>query len=81
MGCKKKFQNHGVESALIRCLQKEVLPRKTIQSVELSWVADWNEKMIALHKATGAVKDKVHRTYRNIFENNLQLLLFLFAGL
>ncbi|MEI6949087.1 GNAT family N-acetyltransferase [Paraflavisolibacter sp. H34] len=64
MGCKQKFRNHGVESALIRCLQNEVLPRKTIKGVELAWVGDYNEKMMSIHKATGAVKDKVHRTYR-----------------
>jgi hypothetical protein len=67
MGCKKKFQNHGIESGLIHCLQKEVLPRNTIKEVELAWVSDDNPKMMALHEATGAIKDKVHRTYRYIF--------------
>ncbi len=69
MGCKKKYQNHGLESALIRCLQKEVLPRNTITEVELAWVADWNKRMISLHQATGAVRDKTHRTYKYIFEH------------
>jgi hypothetical protein len=68
MGCKKKFQNRGIESALIRCLQLEVLPRKTIKEVELAWVGDFNSKMMALHDATGAKKDKIHRTYRYEFD-------------
>jgi hypothetical protein len=68
MGCKKKFQNHGIESALIRCLQLEVLPRNTIKGVELAWVGDFNDKMLALHEATGAKQDKIHRTYRYIFK-------------
>ncbi len=63
MGCKKKYQNHGIESALIRKLQLEVIPRNTIKGVELAWVGDFNQKMRAIHEATGAVKDKVHRTY------------------
>lgn len=67
MGTKKKFQNHGIESALIRCLQDEVLPRKTIKGVELAWVGDFNQKMLAVHEATGAITDKVHRTYRYSF--------------
>lgn len=67
MGCKKRFQQHGLESALIRSLQLEVLPRNTIKGVELAWVGDFNKKMIALHEATGARKEKVHRTYRFIF--------------
>ena len=68
MGCKQKFQKHGIESALIRCLQNEVLPRKTVREVELAWVGDFNKKMMALHEATGAVRSKVHRTYRYHFE-------------
>ncbi len=68
MGCKKKYQNKGVESALIRSLQLEVIPRNTIKGVELSWVGDFNKKMLAIHEATGAVKDKVHRTYRYFFQ-------------
>lgn len=67
MGCKKKFQNHGIESALIRCLQEEVLPRNVIKGVELAWVGDFNDKMLALHEATGAIQDKIHRTYRYLF--------------
>ncbi|GAA0525196.1 GNAT family N-acetyltransferase [Chitinophaga japonensis] len=67
MGCKKKFQHHGIESALIRCLQNEVLPRNVIKGVELAWVGDFNDKMLALHKATGARQDKIHRTYRCVF--------------
>lgn len=63
MGCKQKYQHLGMESALIRCLQNEVLPRNTVKTVELAWVGDFNQKMIAIHEATGAVRDKVHRTY------------------
>lgn len=68
MGCKIRYQHKGLESALIRCLQKEVMPRNTIKGIELAWVGDFNEKMMAIHEATGAVRDKVHRTYRYIIE-------------
>ncbi len=67
MGCKRKFQNKGIESGLIKKIQEEVLPRNTIKMVELAWVADWNTKMIAIHEATGAAREKVHRTYRYTF--------------
>ncbi len=67
MGCKKKFQNKGIESGMIRKIQIEVVPRNTITQVELAWVGDFNKKMIALHEATGAKKEKVHRTYRYTF--------------
>jgi hypothetical protein len=45
-----------------------VLPRNTVKEVELAWVGDFNKKMMALHEATGAVRSKVHRTYRCHFE-------------
>lgn len=63
MGCKQQFQNHGLESALIRKVQLEVAKYKHIKGVELAWVGDFNDKMLAIHTATGATKDKVHRTY------------------
>jgi hypothetical protein len=67
MGCKRKFQNKGIESGLIKKIQISVVPRNTVKEVELSWVGDWNTKMIALHEATGATMEKVHRTYRYTF--------------
>ncbi len=67
MGCKKKYQNKGIESGIIKKLQLEVLPRNTIKQAELAWVGDFNQKMLALHEATGAQREKVHRTYRYTF--------------
>lgn len=67
MGCKKQYQNHGIESAIVRNLQLEVKKQPAIRFVELAWVGDFNKKMLAIHEATGAQKDKVHRTYRYIF--------------
>jgi hypothetical protein len=68
MGTKKKFQNHGIECALIQVLKDAVLPHSDIKGVELAWVGDFNPKMIAIHKATGATLEKVHRTYKYIFK-------------
>ncbi|MDQ6756090.1 MAG: GNAT family N-acetyltransferase [Bacteroidota bacterium] len=67
MGCKKKYQNKGIESGMIKKLQEEVLPRNTIKEAELAWVGDFNKKMIAIHEATGAIREKVHCTYRYTF--------------
>jgi hypothetical protein len=67
MGCKRKFQNKGIESGMIKQLQVETLPQKIIKEAELAWVGDWNKKMIAIHEATGAVREKTHRTYRYTF--------------
>ncbi|MGC4100590.1 GNAT family N-acetyltransferase [Ferruginibacter sp.] len=67
MGVKKHYQNKGLESSLIYLLKVEVMPRNTITEVELAWVGDFNEKMLAIHHATGAQLEKTHRTYRYTF--------------
>jgi hypothetical protein len=67
MGVKKHFHNKGIESALIYLLKQEVVPRNTVYEVELAWVGDFNEKMIAVHNAIGAELEKTHRTYKFTF--------------
>jgi hypothetical protein len=67
MGTKTKYQKHGLESVLFIKLKEYVLPLKQYDEMELSWVGDFNEKMIALHEAMGGVFGKKHATMRCIF--------------
>jgi len=67
MGTKQKFQNHGIESALFITLGDYVLPLKQYTELELSWVGDFNDRMIALHNAMGVTFGKRHLTMRCIF--------------
>jgi hypothetical protein len=69
MGTKQKFQNHGLESGLFVTLGEYVLPLNQYKELELSWVGDFNDKMIAMHKATGAVFGKKHLTMRYMFSD------------
>jgi hypothetical protein len=64
MGTKQKYQKHGLESALFIKLKEYVLPLKQYDELELSWVGDFNEKMIAIHAAVGATFGKRHLTMR-----------------
>lgn len=64
MGTKQKFQNHGIESAIFIKLKEYVLPLNRYEELELSWVGDFNEKMIAIHAAVGATFGKRHLTMR-----------------
>src|ERR1700749_258433 len=68
MGTKQKFQNHGLESALFIKLGEYVLPLNQYEILELSWVGDFNEKMVALHAAMGATFAHRHLTMRYIFD-------------
>jgi len=67
MGTKKKFQNHGIESALFITLGDYVLPLDQYDTLELSWVGDFNEKMLALHVSMGATFANKHLTMRCVF--------------
>ena len=67
MGTKKAYQKHGLESAMFIKLKEYVLPLNQYQELELSWVGDFNNKMLAIHEATGAHFGKKHLTMRKIF--------------
>lgn len=67
MGTKKKFQNHGIESGLFITLGEYILPLKQYKELELSWVGDFNDKMLSLHQAMDVKFGKRHVTMRCIF--------------
>jgi hypothetical protein len=67
MGTKQKFRNHGIESALFITLGEYVLPLKKYKELELSWVGDFNDKMLSLHDAMEVEPGKKHLTMRCIF--------------
>ncbi|ELR73441.1 hypothetical protein C900_04293 [Fulvivirga imtechensis AK7] len=66
MGIVPEFQHHGLESALIYHAFNEGKKRPQYKHVQLAWVGDFNDKMIAIHKAMGAVEDKQHATFRKM---------------
>jgi hypothetical protein len=67
MGTKKQFQKLGLESALFIKLKEYVIPLNQYEELELSWVGDFNDKMLSIHEATGATLGKKHVTLRKIF--------------
>jgi len=67
MGTKTAYQKHGLESALFITLGKYVLPLNQYEELEMSWVGDFNDKMLAIHEATGATFGKRHLTLRKTF--------------
>lgn len=67
MGTKTAYQKHGLESALFIKLKEYVLPMDQYDELELSWVGDFNDKMLAIHQATGATFGKRHLTLHKVF--------------
>ena len=69
MGTKEQYRNHGLESTLFIKLKEYVLSLHQYEELELSWVGDFNKKMLSIHGATGAKPSKKHATYRYIFRH------------
>ncbi|MCX6255984.1 MAG: GNAT family N-acetyltransferase, partial [Bacteroidia bacterium] len=63
-GVHPSYQNSGVESAIFLQLYKVFKKKPWFKELELSWVGDFNPKMIAIYEALGAKKAKTHITYR-----------------
>ncbi len=64
MGIVPQFQQRGLESGLILQAHRGGRTGKRYRYVQLAWVGDFNEKMIAIHVAMGATEDKQHATFR-----------------
>jgi len=69
-GVVPKFQNSGVESGIFYQLRQVMDTKPHYNQIELSWVGDFNPKMIALYQATGATHAKTHHTYRYLFDRD-----------
>ncbi|MEN8157381.1 MAG: GNAT family N-acetyltransferase [Bacteroidota bacterium] len=67
-GVVPKYQNSGVESGIFWQMRQVMDKRPHYKHFELSWVGDFNSKMIALYQATGAHHTKTHHTYRYLFD-------------
>jgi hypothetical protein len=57
-------RNSGIESVIFRELYNVFKRKRWYRELELSWVGDFNTKMIAIYEALGAQKAKTHYTYR-----------------
>ncbi|MEN8228511.1 MAG: GNAT family N-acetyltransferase [Bacteroidota bacterium] len=67
-GVVPKFQNSGVESGIFYQMNQVMERKPHYKQFELSWVGDFNPKMIAMYQATGATHAKTHHTYRCLFD-------------
>jgi len=70
MGVVPKYQRFGIESAIFWHMDKAIKKKDHYTEVELSWVGDFNPKMIAIYESVGGVRMKTHYTYRHLFDPN-----------
>jgi len=76
-GVVPKFQNSGVESGIFWHMNEKMKLKKQYKEIELSWVGDFNPKMIALYENVGGVKAKVHHTYRYMIDKSVPFERFM----
>lgn len=76
-GVVPKFQNSGVESGIFFQLRKVMDKKPQYTEFELSWVGDFNPKMISLYRNTGAVHTKTHFTFRYLFDREMPYRRFM----
>jgi hypothetical protein len=65
-GVMHSHQNSGVEAAIFYQLYQVFKNKPWIKELELSWVGDYNSKMMTSNEALGGIKVKTHVTYRYI---------------
>jgi hypothetical protein len=65
------YRNSGVESAIFLCLYNVFMKKRFYTELELSWVGDFNKKMISIYDAIGAIRAKTHVTYRYMINREL----------
>jgi hypothetical protein len=68
MGVVPKFQGAGLESAVFWHLDNVMKRKLWYNQVELSWVGDFNPKMVAIYISVGGVPAKTHLTMRYLFD-------------
>lgn len=70
MGVVPKYQRYGIESAIFWHMDKVMANKPHYNELELSWVGDFNPKMISIYESVGGVRAKTHYTYRCLFDPN-----------
>lgn len=68
LGVVLKFQRRGIESGIFYHHKKVMLRKPWYYEMEMSWIGDFNPKMIAMLKSFGATYALTHATIRFLFD-------------
>jgi hypothetical protein len=75
-GVNPAYQNSGIESAVFLQLYKVFRKKTFYKELELSWVGDFNPRMMSMYEAIGAQKAKTHITYRYYINDKLKYIRY-----
>jgi hypothetical protein len=75
-GVHPSYQNSGVESAIFLHIFRAFVRKPWYKELELSWVGDFNHRMIAIYEAVGSKRAKTHITYRYLINKDLPFVRY-----
>ncbi|MCB0765748.1 MAG: hypothetical protein KDB95_00915 [Flavobacteriales bacterium] len=69
-GVAKEYQGKGMEGALIVYAEKHIVDKKLYRDTVLTWIGDFNPRMIKVCENLGAENYRTLATYRYLFDRN-----------
>jgi len=74
MGVVPQYQRLGIESAIFKHMDNVMKTKPHYDTIEMSWVGDFNPKMRALHEAVGGYFGMRHYTMRKLFDESKEAM-------
>jgi len=71
-GIAPEFQKKGVEGALIQQVSNQFIRSKKYKDIIMTWVGDFNPKMLKLIEGLGATNYQKLKTYRFLFDRDVE---------
>lgn len=69
-GVDRKFQGRGVEGAMIKWAEDNIVSLGRYNKTVLTWIGDFNPKMLKVCENLGAKVYRTYATYRYLFDRN-----------
>ncbi|MEZ4722939.1 MAG: hypothetical protein R2813_13780 [Flavobacteriales bacterium] len=69
-GIDPDFQGKGIEGLIFKHLEKAIQPSLRYEGIIITWIGDFNPKMIHIIEALGAKQIRQMATYRKLFDPN-----------
>ena len=70
-GVAKEWQGKGIEGALIVYAEKHIVDKKLYKDTILTWIGDFNPRMLKVCQNLGAVNYRTLATYRYLFDRDI----------
>jgi hypothetical protein len=75
-GVMHSHHNQGIEAAIFYQVYQVLRNKPWVNEIELSWVGDYNNRMMASNEALGGIKMKTHVTFRYLISDKLSFMRY-----